>query len=353
MRRRRSDEERVAAPDAPAPRSYTTLVWRRLRRDRLATASACVLVAIVAACFLGEPLASRLLGHGPDDLFPLAADINKQLLPVGPWSEVPNTHSVGAPAAGTTLFILGGDGPLGRDLFLRVLDGGRTSLELAVGASLIAVLLGGALGLISGMFGGWIDAAFSRLTELLMGFPVLLFLVTLGYTVSDRLRQVTLHGTVPDGVVSLVVILGVFYCFYPLRLVRSQVLQLREQEFVEAARSVGASELRIVRQHLLPFIWGSLLIYATQLLAITIFLEAAFSILNVGIGLPTASWGNLIATNYGTALNAPTLGEGADPVRTVYLLVFWPSLLLFLTVLCATLLAEGVRRAIDPHASGI
>ena len=162
------------------------------------------------------------------------------------------------------------------------------------------------------MFGGWTDAALSRLTEVIMGFPVLLFLVTLGFTVSDRLQQVTLHGLVPDGVVSLVVILGVFYCFYPLRLVRSQVLQLREQEFVEAARSVGASELRIVRQHLLPFIWGSLLIYATQLLAITIFLEAAFSILNVGISLPTASWGNLIAANYGSALNGPTLAGRRD-----------------------------------------
>jgi peptide/nickel transport system permease protein len=154
--------------------------------------------------------------------------------------------------------------------------------------------------------------------------------------------------------VSLVVILGVFYCFYPLRLVRSQVLQLREQEFVEAARSVGASELRIVRQHLLPFIWGSLLIYATQLLAITIFLEAAFSILNVGIGLPTASWGSLIAANYGSALSGPSLAgssPGADAVRTTYLLVFWPSLMLFLTVLTATLLAEGVRHAIDPQGT--
>jgi peptide/nickel transport system permease protein len=351
MRRRRSDPEPAAAPDSPAPRSYSTLVWRRLRRDRLAILSGIVLVSIVALCFLGEPLASRLLGHGPDDLFPFAADINKGLLPVGMWSHVANTHSVGAPASGKTLFILGGDGPLGRDLFLRVLDGGRTSLELAVGASLLAVLLGGTLGLISGMFGGWTDAAFSRLTELIMGFPVLLFLVTLGYTVSDRLRQITLHGTVPDGVVSLVVILGVFYCFYPLRLVRSQVLQLREQEFVDAARSVGASELRIVRQHLLPFIWGSLLIYGTQLLAITIFLEAAFSILNVGIGLPTASWGSLIASNYGSALSGPTVAGGPDAIRTTYLLVFWPSLMLFLTVLTATLLAEGVRHAIDPQAT--
>jgi peptide/nickel transport system permease protein len=367
MRQRRSDSETppAAAPEAfPAPeapdapeapaaaRSYSTLVWRRLRRDRVAMVSAGVLVAIVAICFLGEPIATRVLGHGPNDIFPLASDINKQLLPVGPWSRVPNSHTVITPPhTGTTLFILGGDGPLGRDLFLRVLDGGRTSLELAVGASLIAVLLGGTLGLLSGMFGGWTDAAFSRVTELIMGFPVLLFLVTLGYTVSDRLQRVTLHGSVPDGVVSLVVILGVFYSFYPLRLVRSQVLQLREQEFVEAARSVGASELRIVRQHLLPFIWGSLLIYATQLLAVTIFLEAAFSILNVGISLPTASWGNLIAMNYGSALNAPTTGAGDDAVRTTYLLVFWPSMLLFLTVLSVTLLAEGVRHAIDPQAA--
>jgi len=341
--------------DAPPPaRGYWQLVWNRFKRDRVAVASSVFIVVLLLACFGGEPLAASLLGHGPNDIFPMAADIDKNLLPAGPWSHVPNTHGVitVTPKTPRTLFILGAADTLGHDLFLRVLDGGRTSLELALGASALAITLGLLLGLLSGYFGGWPDAVVSRLTELIMGFPFLLFLIALGWIVSERLNGITFGGALAPGVISLVLIVGVFYCFYPGRIVRSQVLALREQEFVEAARMIGASDFRIMRKHLFPYVSGSLIVYATQLMAVTIFLEAALSILGVGIQLPYATWCNIISTNYGTLLNpgGPHTSSDSQFIHTTYLITLWPSLLLFLTVVAFTLFGEGVRNAVDPRS---
>jgi peptide/nickel transport system permease protein len=344
-----SPDDASIAFEAPAPRGYWATVWRRLKRDRIALASGVVLLALLALCFIGEPLAEHFLGHGPNDLFLSAADINQNFKPVGPWSHVADTsNAIAPPGTPTTLFILGADGALGRDVFLRVLDGGRTSLEVAFGASLLACLLGGTIGMVAGYLGGWADATVTRITELVMGFPFLLFIITLGFTINTRLNHVTLHGSLANGVTSLVVLIGIFYSVYPARLVRSQVLLLREQEYVEAARMVGAGEIRIMRTHLVPAVIPSLIVYGTQLLAITIFLEAALSILGVGIGLPDASWGNMIAQNYGTLLypGSPASGDSAFLYLT-WLLVVWPTVLIFVTVLSVTLFGEGVRSAID------
>ncbi len=336
------------------PRGYWELVWRRFKTDRVAVASGIFLAVVLLACFGGEPLAERLLGHGPNDIFPMAADIDQNLLPAGPWSHVPNTHGVitVTPETPRTLFILGADGTLGHDVFLRLLAGGRTTLELALGASILAITLGLLIGLLSGYFGGWIDAVFQRLTELIMGFPILLFLIALGWTLSQRLNAITFGGTLAPGVLSLILVIGVFSCFYPGRLVRSQVLSLREQEFVEAARMIGGSDFRIMRKHLLPYVSGTLIVYATQLMAVTVFLEAGLSILGVGIELPDASWGNMISTNYGTLLNpgGPHASADSQFLQLTYLITLWPSLLLFLTVVSVTLFGEGIRNAVDPRA---
>jgi peptide/nickel transport system permease protein len=336
----------------PRARGYWDLVWSRFKRDRLAVASGIFLVVVLLGCFAGEPIAEHFLGHGPNDIFPLAADINAH--PVGPWSHVPNSHGViqVTAKAPRTLFILGADGQLGRDEFLRLLAGGRTSLEIALGAAAIAVGLGLAFGLLAGYFGGWIDAGVSRVTEFVMGFPVLLFVIALGRTIGDRFERVTLHGAFVPGVLSLVVAIGLFSWFYPARIVRAQVLSLREREFVEAARMIGSSDVRILRKHLLPHVAGSLVVYATLIVATTIILEAALSILNFGVGLPDASWGNMIATNWGTLL-APG-GPGAyvesQFVHTSWLTTFWPTTALLLTVLAFNLVGEGLREALDPRA---
>ena len=333
----------------PRARGYWELVWSRFKRDRLAVVSAVVLVFVLLACFVGEPLAEHLLGHGPNDIFPLAADINAH--PVGPWSHVPNSHGVIQVTAKTprTLFVLGADGQLGRDEFLRLLAGGRTSLEIAFGAAAIAVGLGLAFGLVAGYFGGWIDAGVSRLNGVRHGLP--------GPAVRDRARPDDRgplragHGprrlrprrALPRRRDRALLV---------VRIVRAQVLSLREREFVEAALMVGASDLRILRKHLLPHVAGSLVVYATLIVATTIILEAALSILNFGIGLPDASWGNMIATNWGTLLapGGPHAYTESAFVHTSWLTTFWPTTALLLTVLAFNLVGEGLREALDPRA---
>jgi peptide/nickel transport system permease protein len=338
-------------PLEPRARGYWELVWSRFKRDRLAFASGIFVVFVLLACFAGEPLFEHLLGHGPNDIFPLGADINAH--PVGPWSHVPDTHSVAVtPDTPRTLFVLGADGQLGRDEFLRLLAGGRTSLEIALGAAAIGVGLGLTFGLLAGFYGRWVDAAISRMTEFVMGFPILLFLIALGRTISERIDRVTLHGVFVPGALALLITIGIFSWFYPARIVRAQVLSLREQDFVEAARMVGAGDLRIIRKHLLPHVLGSLVVYAALIVATTIILEAALAILNFGIGLPDATWGNMISTNWGTLLapGGPSAYADSAFVRTSWLTTFWPTTALFLTVLAFNLLGEGLRQALDPRS---
>jgi peptide/nickel transport system permease protein len=327
-------------------------VWLRFKQDRLAVVSGIFAVFVLLACFVGEPVAEHFLGHGPNDLFPLAADIEGH--PAGPWSHVPNSYSIVQvnPKTPRTLFVLGADGQLGRDEFLRLLAGGRTSLEIAFGAAAIAVVLGLGLGLLAGFFGSWIDAVVSRMTEFVMGFPILLFVIALGRSIGDRFDRVTIHGALVPGALSLMVAIGIFSWFYPARLVRAQVLSLREQEFVEAARMVGGSELRIMRKHLLPHVASSIVVYATLIIATTIILEAALSVLDFGIGLGDATWGNMISTNWGT-LTAPG-GPGAYAesafVRVSVWTTIWPTAALFVTVLAFSLFGEGLREALDPRS---
>jgi len=326
-------------------------VWLRFKRDRLALASGIFIVLLLLACFGGEPIAEHFLGHGPNDIFPLAADVN--LKPAGPWTRVPAVHGVPEVTAATprTLFILGADGPLGHDEFLRLLDGGRTSLEIALGASLLAVGLGLVFGLVAGYYGRWVDGFVSRATEFVMGFPILLFFVAIGRVVSQRFNHVTLHGAFVPGVVGLVLVIGFFSWFYAARLVRAQVLTLRDREFVDAARMVGASDLRIIRRHLLPNVIGSVIVYASILIATTIMLEASLSILGLGIGLPDATWGNMISTNWGTALapGGPQSSPESAFVHTSVWTTITPTVPLFVTVVAFGLFGEGLREALDPR----
>ncbi len=323
-------------------------VWLRLRRDRVPFVAGCVLVAIVLACFVAEPLLAWALGHGPNDIFPYGVS-PYTLKPVGPWTHVPDVRFGGLPAhAPTTLFVLGSDSSLGRDELLRLLAGGQVSLEIAVGAAALAVTIGAALGAIAGYFGGAVDAAVSRLTELVMAFPLLLFVIAVGQTLADRFDFLTLHGVFRPGVLSLAVVIGLFTWFYPARIVRAEVLTLRNREFVEAARMTGAREVRIVRTHVLPHLIAPLAVWGTLIVASNIVLEAAISFLNLGIRLPTASWGNMLSQNWGTliAFN-PTAVPGVQKTDWT---IFWPTAAVFLTVLSLALLGEGLRRAIDPES---
>lgn len=332
-----------------AARGPLGLAWARFKRDRVAVVAGVVFVTVLLACVAGAPLAAHLLGHGPNDPFPYAVDVN--LKPFGPWTRVPDTNaSVASPgAAPTTLLVLGADGQLGRDLLLRLLYGGQVSLAIGIGAALLALLIGVPAGILSGYVGGWTDWSLSRFTELFMGFPLLLFLVAIGYTIGGRFNDVTL-GVFQPGVLVLVFLIGAFSWFLPARVIRAEVVSLREHEFVEAARMVGAGDGWIMRKHVLPYLIAPIVIWGTLMTASFVIFEAAISVLNLGVKLPTASWGNLLSTNWGTLLvYDPFRSTGTYYVERSNWVVFWPTAALFISIVSLALLAEGIRKAFDPR----
>jgi peptide/nickel transport system permease protein len=320
------------SPDAPEVRAlgYWEQIWRRLRRDRVAIGSFAFLVLLVLACFPGAWLASMLLGHGPDDLF--FDGVDDRLVPLGPMSWVTN------PTTGEReLFVLGADSALGRDEFLRLLYGGRVSLEVAVLSTIGVMTFGVLLGSIAGYFRGWVDTVVSRVTEITMAFPALLFIIALASTVGSRLDNVTFGGLFGRGVVTLVLVFTLLGWFFPCRIIRAQVLSLREKEFVEAARMVGASDWRIIRSHLLPHLVAPIIVFSTLAVAAFVLAEAGLSFLGLGIKLPTASWGNLLAT--------------APEFYTIQpWLMLWPGLAVLITTLAFNLLGDGLRDAFDPRS---
>jgi len=286
------------------------------------------IIFLVLTAIFGGPLAAHLLGHGPNDIF--FSGVNNDLLPVGPW-----TH-VATPEGGTTLFVLGADGTLGRDEFLRLLYGARVSLEVAVLSTMGVMLIGITMGVVAGYFRGWIDAVISRVIEVTMAFPALLFIIALAATVGQRLNNIT-FGIFGKGVVTLILVFTVFGWFYPARIVRSSVLSLREKEFVEAARMVGASDLRIMRSHVLPHLVAPIVVVSTLIVAQYILAEAGLSFLGLGVKLPTSSWGVLLAAAPEFYLSVPWL-------------MLWPGLAVLFTTLAFNLLGDGLRDSFDPRA---
>jgi peptide/nickel transport system permease protein len=343
-------------PESSRPEGQWALTWRRLRRDRVALASGIFLVVLLFAVGPGAPLYERAVGHGPNDLFPYA--VNVSLRPAGPFTVTWATSTLADddpfafthkdPPQGTkkTLLLLGADSQLGRDEFLRLLYGGRVSLEVAVGAAVLAIAIGLVLGSIAGFFGGVVDSVISRFTDLVMAFPLLLFLVMLGSLFDyGGITRWTLHGVFNEGVLQLTLIIAAFTWFYPARIVRTQVLSLRGREFVEAAQMVGARDARIMRTHLLPHVIPPLLAYGTLLVATNIMIEVGVTFLGAGIKLPTASWGSLLAQTWGSLLNPNPF----NPASVQPWLTLLPSLAIFMTVFALNQFGEGLREATDPR----
>jgi ABC-type dipeptide/oligopeptide/nickel transport system permease subunit len=343
----------VAAVEARTP--WRT-AWRRFRRDRWALAAAWILAFVVVVSFAGGPVASSLLGHNGTDVFPYATSIADQQ-PVGFWAHVPETHHESIDAYGgiapppkhvaRTLFILGADGTVGRDEFIRLLDGGRATLEIGLGGVLVALLIAVPLGCAAGYFGGVADALVGRVTETVMSFPLILFLIFASVHLRNALNALAFGSIVSPGVAGVAILLGAFTCFYPMRLVRAEVAKLRSAEFVEAAHMVGASDWRIVLRHLMPHLAPVLLVWAGFTIGTNILLAVGISFVGVGVQPEVPTWGGMLAGTWGSIFSPTTMNSFGSALR----LTLPPTLAILVAVMALNQVADGVRRAVDPWAA--
>jgi peptide/nickel transport system permease protein len=300
-----------------AARSPLELFWRRLRSDRVALVSLVFIVVLVLVAVLA-PLIVKLVGARPP---------NEQ-----------NTHfldAFGTPEGPSSKAIFGTD-PLGRDVFSRVLYGARVSLEVAIIATGLSVTLGVIVGMTAGFFRGWIDTVLSRLIDVLLAFPILLLALGLASACSGR--DGCLGGLIQPGLTVVIFVIAFVNWTYIARIVRGQVLSLREKEFVDAARSLGASNARILFRELLPNLVAPIIVYSTLIIPQNILFEAALSFLGVGVQPPNASWGAMLA-------DATSIFDSAWWYMT------FPGIALLFTVLAFNLLGDGLQDALNPRAS--
>jgi ABC-type dipeptide/oligopeptide/nickel transport system permease subunit len=328
--------------------------WRRLRRDRGGFVSLVAAAAIVLLALFGSATVSRLVGHDGNTPFLFAASAEHR--PVRPWTHVPTPKTPTFDAYGnlltpnkgtkSTLFVFGADGPLGRDELIRLLDGLRTSLEIGIGAMLVALVIAVPIGAAAGYFGGVVDAFVSQFTETVMAFPLLLFLLFANRYLIGDIRSVGWSWVVPQGAIGEAVLIGTFTAFYPIRLIRAQLFVLRNAEFVEAAHMVGTSTWRILRRHLLPHLAPILLVWAGVAIGTNILAEVGLSFLGIGVQVSTPTLGSLLSAVWGTIYNPQTYNSKIyTPWQTIF-----PMVTIVLTVVSLNRLSEAIRRALEPRA---
>jgi len=303
-----------------AGRSLGQIAWMRLKRDRVAVAGAVVIAFLILVALLA-PVIVHLFGHDP-------TEFHQDL--IDPDLQVPT----GAFGGMSSEFLFGLEPVNGRDLFSRVVYGSRVSLLIAFLATVLSVVIGVVMGVVAGYFGGFVDTVISRLMDVFLAFPLLVFAIALAGVVPDQAFGLS-GDTLKIAV--LVFIIGFFSWPYIGRIVRGQTLSLREREFVDAARSLGGSSGYIIRRELLPNLIAPILVYSTLLIPTNILFEAALSFLGVGVQPPTPTWGGMLAD--------ATSWYQIDP----WFMVF-PGVAIFLTVLAFNLLGDGLRDALDPRA---
>jgi len=302
-----AEETGPPAPEGKAieGRSPWLLAWQRLRRDRVAMISLVVVVLIILMAVFA-PLATWITGHPPNEQY-RQIGLTADGLPKGPSSQ----------------FWFGTD-DLGRDIFVRIAYGARISLLVGVVSTGIAVAIGDIVGLAAGFFGGLVDTVLARLVDVILCVPFLLVAIAL----------VSITG--PSLSITIFVI-GFFSWASVARIVRGQVLSLREREFVEAARSLGASDSRIMFVDILPNVLAPVIVYTTLLIPVVIVVEATLAFLGLGLPPPTADWGGM-------------LSDGQNYYTTAWWYLFCPGAALLITTLAFNLFGDGVRDAFDPRS---
>jgi peptide/nickel transport system permease protein len=272
-----------------------TLYWNRFCTNRIALAGALVVLALFVLSFL----APLITPYDPD-----AIDAYRVLLP---------------PSSGNWF----GTDELGRDVFTRVLYGARISLKVGFVAVGIAVLIGTVIGLVAGFYGGWLDTILMRFVDVMLCFPTFFLILAV-------------IAMLEPSIWYIMIIIGLTGWMGVARLVRAEVLSLRERDFVMAARAMGASDLRIIFLHIFPNAMTPVLVSATLGVAGAILTESALSFLGIGVQPPTPSWGNILTS-------------GKDYIEFAWWLSLFPGLAILVTVLSYNLLGEGIRDALDPR----
>jgi len=288
-------------------RTPLQLAWLRLKRDRVSMAAAITIGVLILVALLADVISNQLIGHGPQ-FQDRVNGINAGGIPQGPSSKA-----------------LFGYDAVGRDVLVRILYGARISLFIGVVSTSIALFIGVLIGMFAGYFGGKVDAVLSGIMDVVLSFPFLLTALVL-VAIFD-----------PSAYISIIII-AFFGWVYIARIVRGQVLSLREKEFVEAARSLGASDLRIMFSDILPNLVAPIIVYATLLIPANILAEASLSFLGLGVKPPTPTWGNM-------------LQESFELYTVAWWFFIFPGLALLITVLAFNLLGDGLRDALDPRAT--
>jgi peptide/nickel transport system permease protein len=305
-----------AMSTAIAARSPWQLFWRRLKEDKVALIALIFIIVLILVAFVFDDAIRNLVGARPPN------DQSTKYL-----------DSFGTPTGPSSENIMGVD-QLGRDVFSRVLAGAKVSLEVALIATFLSMLIGTVVGLLAGFYRGWVDTVLSRLIDVLLAFPILL--LALGIAAACSLGNGCLRGLIKPGLGVVIFVIAFVNWTYIGRIIRGQVLSLREKEFVEAARALGASDTRIMFREILPNLVAPIIVYSTLVIPQNILLEAALSFLGVGVQPPDASWGAMIA-------------DATSIFDTAWWYMTFPGAALLLTVLAFNLLGDGLQDALNPR----
>ena len=292
------------------------LFWGRFKQDKMAFLGLAFIGILILMALLA-PVVSKLVGHGPNQLF---------------LREM--TDSFGIPKGPNSQFYFGADNA-GRDLFVRVLYGARTSLTVAVISTTAAVMIGVTLGMVAGYFGGKVDTLISRAVDIVLSMPLLLFAIGIVAACSTT-KEGCLGGLIKPGLPVIIFVISLFSWPYIARIVRGNTLSIREKEFIEASRSLGASNRSIMFREVLPNLVAPIIVYATLIIPNNILFEAALSFLGLGVDPKTPSWGRM-------------LSDASQVFDVAWWLMLFPGLFLFFTTLAFNLFGDGLRDALDPR----
>ncbi len=325
--RRPREAAEQAAPEPQqqtAGRSLRQIVWARLRRDRVAMIALGVLIFMYSVAIFG-PFIAGMVGISPYKFDP-AAISNLGGAPVLPWGGISLQHPFGV------------EWGTGRDIFAQLLFGIRISLIIATTATIVTMSIATVVGIIAGYFGGRVDMLIGRFMDLVLAFPFLLIILALSNPMTQRLTELGVPPGNPSRILYLILVVSLFGWPYLARIVRGQVLSLREREFVEASVAMGSGRRRILFSEILPNLWAPIIVYATLTLPAYIGLEAALSFLGVGILPPDVTFGGMLANS-------------VQFFRVVPTYLFIPGTILVAIVVAFNLFGDSLRDALDPKAT--